>query len=115
MSEKQSLVVRPRRRSREEVEHLVGQYETSKLSRPEFCRQHALPVTTLDYYRHRVQMWRQAGAKECRILEVDVAGRGAVRGPAGLAVVLSQGRRIDVDLGFDAATLEQLVQILERL
>ena len=36
-------------------------------------------------------------------------------GSAGLAVVLAKGRRIAVSAGFDAATLERMVQVLERM
>jgi hypothetical protein len=36
-------------------------------------------------------------------------------GSCGLAVVLGRGRRIAVSTGFDGATLQRLVQVLERV
>jgi hypothetical protein len=35
--------------------------------------------------------------------------------PGALTVLLSNGRRVEVGRGFDAATLAQLVTVLERL
>jgi hypothetical protein len=45
------------------------------------------------------------------------AGRPVLEDPAcsGLAVALRSGRRIEVGHGFDAPTLAQLVDVLERL
>jgi transposase-like protein len=36
------------RRSREEVERLVDEYETSGLGRQEFCNKHGLSLSTLN-------------------------------------------------------------------
>ena len=47
----------------------------------------------------------------------ESAGRPALGGPAGsgLAVALPSGRRIEIGCGFDARTLAQLLDVLERL
>jgi hypothetical protein len=47
----------------------------------------------------------------------ESAGRPALGVPAssGLAVALPSGRRIEVGRGFDAPTLAQLLDVLERL
>jgi hypothetical protein len=46
-------------------------------------------------------------------MAVKVAGTRA--GGWGLAVVLEGGRRIEVQPGFDEATLERLMKLLERM
>ena len=40
-------------------------------------------------------------------------GRARAGTGAGLAVVLAGGRRIEVGMGFDALTLERVVEVLE--
>ena len=52
MNEKQVFEVR-RRRSRQEVEQLIAEYESSGLSRSEFCRERGLSLSTLSRYRKR--------------------------------------------------------------
>jgi hypothetical protein len=42
---------------------------------------------------------------------VELAGTAT---SGGLAVVLWRGRRVEVSEGFDAATLERLLDVLER-
>jgi hypothetical protein len=112
MNEEQVCVVQ-RRRSRHEVEQLVAEYESSGLSRIEFCRERGLALSTLGRYRRRE---RQAPAGSRALLAVEVSGRApASLGATGsaLAVVLRGGRRIEVGRGFDACALEQLVRVLE--
>ena len=113
MNEEQVSVVR-RRRSRQEVEQLIAAYESSGLSRSEFCRERGLGLSTLD--RYRTQQRRQAPAGRNALLAVEVSGRApapiAATGSA-LAVVLRGGRRIEVGRGFDNSALEQLVRVLE--
>ena len=113
MNEEQVCAVR-RRRSRQEVEQVVAEYESSGLSRVEFCRERGVALSTLGRYRSRQQ--RQASAGSNALLAVEVCGRAtapiAATGSA-LAVVLRSGRRIEVGRGFDAGALEQLVRVLE--
>jgi hypothetical protein len=111
MNEEQCVV--GRRRSRHEVEQVVAEFESSGLSRIEFCRERGLALSTLGRYRKRE---RQAPSGSSALLAVEVSGRapaplGATGGP--LAVVLRGGRRIEVGRGFDACALEQLVRVLE--
>ena len=117
MNEEQVCVVR-RRRSRQEVEQVVAEYESSGLSRIEFCRERGVGLSTLARYRSRQQ--RQASAGSNALLAVEVSGRAPSRAPASptttasaLTVVLRSGRRIEVGCGFDAGALEQLVRLLE--
>ena len=86
-----------RRRSRAEAEQLVVEYEASGLSQEESCRQHGLSLATLARYRKR----RRAPGEAAR------AGRW-------LAVELASGRRVEIGRGFDAPTLVQLLELLER-
>jgi transposase-like protein len=112
MNEEQVFEVR-RRRSRQEVEQLVAEYESSGLSRSEFCRERGLSLSTLSRYQKRRA--RQASAGRHALLAVEVSAREP--GPTGtgsaLAVVLRGGRRIEVGRGFDTSALEQLVRVLE--
>jgi len=48
-------------------------------------------------------------------LAVAVATASAGEVAGALTVLLSNGRRVEVGCGFDAATLAQLVTVLERL
>jgi hypothetical protein len=112
MSEEQVCVVQ-RRRSRLEVERLVAEYESSGLSRIEFCRDRGLALSTLGRYRRRE---RQAPAGNSALLAVEVSGRApASVGATGSALVvqLRGGRRVEVGRGFDPGALEQLVRVLE--
>jgi hypothetical protein len=59
-----------KRRSRAEVEKLVGEYEASGLTRDGFCQQHGVSVEALDKYRRRVQKWARAGAGPMLPVEV---------------------------------------------
>ncbi len=113
MNEEQVSVVR-RRRSRQEVEQLIAEYESSGLSRSEFCRERGLGLSTLSRYRK----WRarQASAGRNAFVAVEVSGRApapVATTSSALAVVLRGGRRIEVGRGFDTGALEQLVRVLE--
>lgn len=60
---------------------------------------------------------KEAGMDSLNLVAVEVceppANRGKTLG-SGLVVALSGGMRIEVDCGFDACTLAQLVGVLER-
>ena len=59
------------------------------------------------------------GVEQSRLVAVELAvavataSAGEVAGV--LTVLLSNGRRVEVGCGFDAATLAQLITVLERL
>jgi hypothetical protein len=105
-----------RRRSRVEVEKLVGEYEASGLTRDVFSQQRGLSVTTLDKYRQRVQKWARSGGGPMLPVEVVLPTESncAARRYGVLVVESRSGRRIEVDLGFDAETLERLLTILDK-
>ena len=115
MDEQAQVVSVRRRRSRGEVEQLVAEYEASGLSQVEFCQKHGLSLATLA--RYRKQQTQDSPAAGDRWVEVkESAGRPALGIPAssGLAVALPSGRRIEIGRGFDAHTLAQLLDVLER-
>ena len=116
MSEKQ-VSVAPRRRSPAEAERLAAEFEASGLSRGEFCRNRGLKVSTLDAYRKRRRRAQGEPAGAARWVAVQVSGARQPDGSAprrGLVVVLGEGRRIETEREFDAATLAQLLSVLER-
>jgi hypothetical protein len=95
---------------------LVAEYEASGLNQVEFCRERGLSLATLARYRKRRAQGNSAAGN--RWVEVkESAGRPVQENGAssGLAVALPSGRRIEVGRGFDAHTLAQLLDALERL
>jgi hypothetical protein len=100
-----------RQRSRAEAEQLAVEYEASGLSQREFSKERGVPLKTLARY---VARHRQAGNPEKRrwvAIEVEKPSQGSCQ----LAVVLSGGRRVEVQRGFDVTTLCQLISALERV
>jgi hypothetical protein len=108
-----------RRRSRAEADRLVSEFERSGLRRKEFCAAHDLSVHTLDVWRRRIA---QSGTEE-KIVPVEIVEDRAVRKgwvQAGsearngsFRLVLSQGLRIEVESGFDAAELRRLIAAVD--
>ena len=109
------------------MEQLVDAFEASGLRRREFCKKYDVVVGTLDFWRKRRRRERgvvaghQLGARKVhvgaevassgRLVAVELAGTAT---SGGLAVVLPRGRRVEVSEGFDAATLERLLAVLEQ-
>lgn len=111
--QEKSIQVR-RRRSQAEIAELVAAYEASGLSRSEFCRTHGLSLSTLNRYCGRR---RQAEAAGVNLLAVELCAQrpaASYAADSGLAVIVAGGRRIEAARGFDAATLIQLLGVLER-
>jgi transposase-like protein len=107
-----------RRRSREEADRLVMEYEQSGLTRQAFCRQRGLSTAILDNYRKR----RTFGPSQAQdaalattsastvftfvpfeLVERSSLNRQTADNGASLYVELARGRRIGVTAGFDAA------------
>lgn len=109
------------------MEQLVDAFESSGLRRQEFCLKHGIAVGTLDFWRKRRRQKREMVAghrrrarkgdaraevrSSSRLVAVELAGTAS---SGRLAVVLPRGRRVEVSEGFDAATLERLLGVLER-
>lgn len=105
-----------RRRSREEVERLVKEYEASGLRRQEFCNKHGLSLSTLNRHRNRNQLRPQTKTVG-RLIPVEISPTrpAHANGACGeLVVWLSGGRRIEVRGGFEPKVLEQVVRVLEQ-
>lgn len=113
MTENQSGARHRRHRSRAEANRLAAEYESSGLTREEFCRQRDVPLKTLCRYVTRYRKQKAEGEQAPRFIEAEVARNIGCGGE--LAVLLSSGRRIEVKPGFDAGTLRQLVAVLEQV
>ena len=106
-----------RRRSAEEVERLVAEYEASGLGRQEFCQKHGLSLSTLNRHRKRKQLGQENQTAGRHFIPVEISAttpQPLRERCAELLVWLSGGRRIEVRAGFDAKVLVQLVRLLEQ-
>ena len=91
---------------------LIAAWAQSGLSQVEFCQQHGLALSTLARYRTRRRQQQRGDRSPGRWVAVELASPQPA--DRGLAVVLANGRRVEVGRGFDAGTLAQLVSVLER-
>ena len=105
-----------RRRTPAELEQIVREFESSGLNRSQFCQQKGLTWAVLNRYLRRLQKRGSTGASREQLIAVELADNqlGAERS-CSLGVVLGRGRRIAVNPGFDAVTLQRLVQVLETI
>lgn len=86
-----------------EMRRVVEEYESSGLSRREFCQQRGISLTTLDY-------WRREHRAKPRMVKVEVAPAE----PAGnFTLSLANGRRIESSWRFADAELIRLIRIAE--
>jgi hypothetical protein len=98
----------------------VAEFVSSDMRRSEFCRTRGLSFSTLDRHlkKRRWTKKRRSSPADGQLVPVELAIR---RSPAehepscGLAVVLSGGRKIEVQRDFDLHTFERLVSVLERV
>ena len=112
MNEKQAERKRRRHRSRAEAEKIAIEYESSGLSREEFCWRNDVAMKSLSRYLswHRQKASRQAVPRE--LVAVEIAKPHCCL--EQLAVVLSNGRRIELKGAFDEAILQRLVAVLDQ-
>jgi hypothetical protein len=115
----EQAVAAKRRRTAAEIEQIVREFEKSGLNRSQFCRQQGLSLGVVNRCLRRLQAGGGCSAESgSRLMAVELAGKmrdvDLVRS-CGLAVVLGRGRTIAVSTGFDAATLQRLVQVLETM
>lgn len=90
------------------------------MRRSEFCRSRGLSFSTLDRHlkKRRGKRKTRNASPGGKLVAVELAIRRPSteqQGSCGLAVVLSRGRRIEVQRDFDAHTFERLVSVLERV
>jgi transcriptional regulator with XRE-family HTH domain len=92
-----------KRRSADEVEALVREFEASGLTRQEFSQRAGIAVTTLD-------AWRRKRTEQAKLVKVEVSGT-ETSWPFSLS--LRNGRRIESAWSFADADLARLIRIAE--
>src|SRR5438046_1916784 len=116
MTEKHGTSEPRRRRTAAEVEQMVAEFERSGITQKEFCLSHGLALSTLQRYLHNGSKKQKTPAKS-RLVAVEVAGGSQIQEPevgCGLALVWTDGRKLEVHRGFDEVTLQRLLDVLER-
>ena len=91
------------KRSAEERQRLLKEFEASGQRRQQFCEQHGLAVATLD-------SWRRGRKPKSRFVKVEIPEPA---GGPGFTLVLANGRRIESSWGFDQAGLTRLIRAAE--
>jgi hypothetical protein len=108
-----------KRRTQAEIEELVREFLSSGMREMEFCRSRGLSWDTLNRYLKKQGHKREGMGSVSRLVRVKVVGKkdgDGERGKrTGLTVVVGRGRRIEIEMGFDGATLEQVVAVLEGM
>jgi hypothetical protein len=110
-------VQRRSRRSGAEIGRLLREFKASGVSKAEFCRNHNWDPKSLRRQLKRQQLGKETAKPEGRLIAVSLDGEAPPRrtlGPWALEVVLWSGHRIGVGADFDTATLERLLNVLER-
>jgi hypothetical protein len=88
----------------------IGEWQASGLSVRAFCTQRGLTVAS--FYAWRRVLQRRA-AEKAAFVPVQVVADAVADRASALEVVLTGGRTVRVAPGFDAATLRQLLAVLE--
>jgi len=117
MTEKQNVIAK-RRRTVGEIQQIVSDFKSSGLNGNQFCQEQGLSRGALYRYVKRLARGNDRGPGENALVAVELAGGALSAEPVGsgrLAVVLAKGRRITVSAGFDTATLQRLVHVLEAM
>lgn len=104
---------RRKRRTRDEITRLVTDYTHSGLSRAAFCRMHQVSSATLGRYLERATPTTALPAPTPSFVAVEIAPAISTA-DSGLSLLLSAGRRVAIQRGFCADTLQHLLSVLER-
>lgn len=116
MIEEQEVRRRGRRRTSAEIKQIVSEFKSGELTQKEFCRRRGLTLSTFGRYLSWARASSEASNRGLVAVELGIKKDGAeASGGCGLSVSVGSGRRIVVEAGFDAATLQRLVQVLERM
>jgi hypothetical protein len=112
----QTNVVTAKRRTREEVRQIVAEFATGGMQQGEFCGSRGISRSTLDRHLRKQRAQDQASRAGNRLLAVEIrtASGSSASTSSGLVVGLTSGRRIEVNRGFDGATLERLLTVLDK-
>ena len=111
MDENQVGKKRRTRRTGKEVQRLVEEFISSGMKRSDFCRSKGLSLGTL---RRHLEGGKQGARQTPRLVAVELEEKAAQKANP-IEVVLGRGRRVEVRPGFDAATLQALIAVLERV
>lgn len=90
-----------------------AQWRASGLSVQGFCARHGL--ATSSFYHWRRLLEQREAEEPAAFLPVQVVADAVPARASALEVVLTDGRTVRVSAGFDAATLRQLLTVLEGL
>jgi hypothetical protein len=88
----------------------IGEWQASGLSARAFCEPRGLMVASLYAWR---RVLRRRAAENAAFVPVQVVADAVPAQASALEVVLADGRTVRVTPGFDAATLRQLLAVLE--
>ena len=88
----------------------IGEWQPSGLSVRAFCQRRGLTVASFYAWR---RVLRQRAAEKAAFVPVQVMADAVPAQTSALEVVLADGRAVRVAPGFDAATLRQLLAVLE--
>ena len=112
----QTNVGTAKRRTRGEIRQIVAEFATSGMKQSEFCHSRGISRSTLDRYLRKQRAQDQGSRAGNRLLAVEIrtASGSSASTSSVLVVALTGGRRIEVNRGFDAATLERLLTVLDK-
>jgi|ERR1035438_7223252 hypothetical protein len=113
----QTNIAMAKRRTREEIRQIVSEFATSGMPQSEFCRSQGISRSSLDRYLRKQRAQDPGSRAGNRLLAVEIrtASGSSASSSSGLVVGLSSGRRIEVNRGFDGATLERLLTVLDKV
>ena len=115
MNEEQEVRPRGRRRTPAEIQQIVSEFKSSGLTQIEFSQRQGLTLSTLGRYLSRQRATSEGGGDG--LVAVEVVGNKCdpmcARG-SGISVVAG-GRRIVLEPGFDVASLQRLLRVLEKM
>ena len=89
----------------------INLWRASALSVQTFCARHDLAPAS--FYHWRRVLERRAAEEPAAFVPVQVVADAVPAQASALEVVLTDGRTVRVAPGFDAATLRQLLAVLE--
>src|ERR1700688_2503564 len=114
--DQQTNVDTAKRRTRQEIRRIVSEFAMSGMPQSEFCGSRGISRSTLDRHLRKQRAQDQGSRAGNRLLAVEVraASGSSASSSSGLVVELSSGRRIEVNQGFDGATLERLLTVLDK-
>ena len=98
----------------------MSEFASSGMRQNEFCRSRGLSLSTLARHlkKRRWKRKRKSTRADCKLLGVELTTKKPAaesESSCGLAVVVSSGRRIEVQRDFDVPTFERLVNVLEQV